>query len=53
MEIQDAVKESDLVFLATPIRANEGILKGVPFYGKTLVECTKPVGTGITHGQRR
>lgn len=49
MKIQDAVDKSDLVFLAVPFRENESVLKGILFNGKTLVDCTNPVGPGITH----
>ncbi len=48
--IQDAVNQADVVFLATPYRANEQALKGIRFDGKTLVDCTNPVGPGVSHG---
>jgi hypothetical protein len=48
--IQDAVNEADIVFLAVPFRANEEVLRGIEFNGKTLVDCTNPVGPGVTHG---
>lgn len=48
--VQEAVNESDIAFLATPFQANETALKGIAFGGKTLVDCTNPVGPGITHG---
>ncbi len=48
--VQDAVNECELVFLATPYQANETVLKGLVFHGKTLVDCTNPVGAGISHG---
>lgn len=48
--IQQMVDESDLIFLATPFAANQSILKNISFKGKTLVDCTNPVGPGITHG---
>lgn len=48
--VQDAVNESEIVFLATPYQANETALKGIKFNGKTLVDCTNPVGPGISHG---
>lgn len=48
--IQEAVNEADLVFLATPFQANEEVLKGINFNGKTLIDCTNPVGAGISHG---
>lgn len=48
--IQDAVDEADIIFLAIPFKAYEEVLKGIDFKGKTLVDCTNPVGPGITHG---
>ena len=48
-KIQDSVDEADIIFLAIPFRANEEVLKGIDFKGKTLVDCTNPVGPGITH----
>lgn len=48
--VQKAINESDIVFLATPFGVNQEVLKGLKFHGKTLVDCTNPVGPGITHG---
>jgi len=48
--VQDAVNESEIIFLATPFQANETVLKGIKFNGKPLVDCTNPVGAGISHG---
>lgn len=48
--VQNAVEEAEIVFLATPFMANESILKGIDFQGKILVDCTNPVGAGISHG---
>ena len=47
-----AVTAADVVFLATPFQANEGVLKAVgdALNGKILVDCTNPVGPGLTHG---
>jgi len=50
--VQDAVNKSDLVFLATPYRENGSILRGISFNGKTLVDCTNPIGMGVSHGLR-
>ena len=49
---RDAVIAAEVVFLATPFQANEGALKGVSdaLNGKILVDCTNPVGPGLTHG---
>ncbi|NBL66114.1 prephenate dehydrogenase/arogenate dehydrogenase family protein [Flavobacterium sp. NST-5] len=48
--IQAAIDEAEVVFLATPFQANEEILKPLKFNGKVLVDCTNPVGMGISHG---
>lgn len=48
--VQEAVDAADLVFLATPFQAIEAALAGIHFNGKTLVDCTNPVGPGISHG---
>lgn len=49
-KIQEAVDEAEMIFLATPFNANEEILKNLKFDGKTLIDCTNPVGPGISHG---
>jgi predicted dinucleotide-binding enzyme len=48
----DAVRQADVVFLATPFQANEAALAAVApaLIGKVLVDCTNPVGPGLTHG---
>lgn len=48
--IQEAINQSDVIFLATPFFANEEILKPLDFKGKVLVDCSNPVGKGISHG---
>jgi hypothetical protein len=48
--VQDAIDAADLVFLAIPFQANEATLPALRFQGKTLVDCTNPVGPGISHG---
>ncbi len=48
--IQNAIDEAEVVFLATPFKFNEEILNGLNFNGKTLIDCTNPVGAGISHG---
>jgi predicted dinucleotide-binding enzyme len=49
---QAAVRAAEVVFLATPFDANESALKPLAddLAGKILVDCTNPVGPGITHG---
>lgn len=49
---REAVRGSEVVFLATPFQANEDVLKAVAaeLAGKILVDCTNPVGPGLRHG---
>lgn len=48
----DAARAADVVFLATPFSANEGVLTPLreELAGKVLVDCTNPVGPGLSHG---
>jgi predicted dinucleotide-binding enzyme len=48
----EAVKNAEVVFLATPFQANALALAAVAseLEGKVLVDCTNPVGPGLTHG---
>jgi predicted dinucleotide-binding enzyme len=48
----DAVRNAEVVFLATPFQANESALKAVvdEISGKILVDCTNPVGPNLSHG---
>ena len=49
--VQEAVAEAEIVFLATPFSANEEALKNAgDLTGKIIVDCTNPVGPGLTHG---
>jgi predicted dinucleotide-binding enzyme len=48
--IQEAIDEAEMIFLATPFQVNEEILRSLKFNRKTLVDCTNPVGIGISHG---
>ena len=45
----EAVSGSDIVFLATPFGAAAEALAGLNVAGKVLVDCSNPVGPGITH----
>jgi len=47
-----AVASAEVVFLATPFQANEAALAAIAdaLAGKILVDCTNPVGPGLTHG---
>lgn len=49
---EDAVRQAEVVFLATPFQANEAALKAVAdeIRGKILVDCTNPVGPNLSHG---
>lgn len=50
--LDDALAKADVVFLATPFSANETVLRPIAdaLAGKVLVDCTNPVGPGLTHG---
>lgn len=47
-----AVRDAEVVFLATPFQANEAALRGVAeeIRGKILIDCTNPVGANLSHG---
>lgn len=49
---EEAVRGAEVVFLATPFQANGAVLKplAAALEGKVLVDCTNPVGPGLTHG---
>lgn len=49
-----AVADADIVFLATPFAAATAALAPLApaLAGKVLVDCTNPVGPGLTHGLR-
>ncbi len=51
---KSAVQAAEIVFLATPFQANEAVLGGLAaeLAGKVLVDCTNPVGPGLSHGLR-
>lgn len=50
--LQEAITEAEVVFLTTPFGANEALLGPIAeaLSGKTLVDCTNPVGPGLSHG---
>lgn len=50
--LREAVAGADVVFLATPFAANSSVLGPLAdvLAGKILVDCTNPVGPGLTHG---
>ena len=49
---KQAVRTAEVVFLATPFQANAEALAGIAeeIKGKILVDCTNPVGPGLSHG---
>lgn len=48
--IENAVKQCEIILLATPFQVNQNLLQSLRFEGKTLIDCTNPVGAGISHG---
>lgn len=50
--VHEAVDWAHIVVLATPFAANEALLPGLAdaLAGKVLIDCTNPVGPGLTHG---
>lgn len=51
-ETEQAVKNAEVVYLATPFSVVESVLSPLKeaLKGKTLVDCTNPVGPGLSHG---
>jgi len=49
-KVQEAIEAADVIFLATPFNAYKDILSGLNFNQKILIDCTNPVGAGISHG---
>ena len=47
--IQEAVYNSDIVFLATPFKVIEETIKNINFDDKIVIDCTNPIGMGMTH----
>jgi 8-hydroxy-5-deazaflavin:NADPH oxidoreductase len=47
--IQEAVYNSDIVFLATPFKVIEETIKNINFDNKTVIDCTNPIGIGMSH----
>ncbi|MBX7222323.1 MAG: NADPH-dependent F420 reductase [Blastocatellia bacterium] len=49
--LTEAVTAADIVFLATPFPAAEAaLLSAGSLSGKIVVDCTNPVGPGLSHG---
>lgn len=49
---EQAVREAEVVFLATPYTAHEQAVGSLAeaLAGKILIDCTNPVGPGLSHG---
>jgi predicted dinucleotide-binding enzyme len=49
---EQAVAAAEVVFLATPYGANDTVIPPLAeaLAGKVLVDCTNPVGPGLSHG---
>jgi hypothetical protein len=52
--LSEAVRGAEVVLLATPFGAGEALLRPLAgeLAGKVLVDCTNPVGPGLSHGLR-
>jgi hypothetical protein len=49
--VKEAAREAEIIFLATPYVANQAVLAGAgDLSGKIIVDCTNPVGPGVSHG---
>ena len=49
--VQEAIAGAEVVFLAIPFAAHEAALNSAgSLAGKTVADCTNPVGPGVTHG---
>lgn len=48
----EAVSGAEVVFLATPFQANVDVLTPLKqeLAGKILIDCTNPIGPGLSHG---
>ncbi len=51
LPLEQAVREAEVVFLATPWAANAQVVPPLAeaLAGKVLVDCTNPVGPGLSH----
>lgn len=50
--VEHAVRDAEIVFLATPFMANAQVVPQLAeaLAGKILIDCTNPVGPGLSHG---
>ena len=46
----EAVKAATMIFICCPYPAVADCIKGLDLNGKTVVNCTNPIGPGLTHG---
>ncbi|MBX3044055.1 MAG: NADPH-dependent F420 reductase [Candidatus Kapabacteria bacterium] len=49
LPVREAVEKADIVFLATPFKAAKEALDNIKFHDKPLVDCTNPIGGGLSH----
>ena len=51
VSMEEAVRGADMVFLATPYAVNAQVIPALAdaLAGKVLVDCTNPVGPGLSH----
>ena len=47
---QEAIDNAEVVFLATPFKLNKALLSNLDLTNKIVIDCTNPVGAGISHG---
>ena len=54
LPLKEAIRSAEAVFLATPFQAVEGLVRelATDLAGKVLVDCTNPVGPGLSHGRK-
>lgn len=52
LPLDQAVRDAEIVFLATPFMTNAQVVPPLveALAGKVLVDCTNPVGPGFSHG---
>jgi predicted dinucleotide-binding enzyme len=52
LPVQEALVSAEVVFVATPFGVTEALLGSVAeaLEGKVLVDCTNPIGPGLSHG---
>ncbi|MGB3467100.1 MAG: NADPH-dependent F420 reductase [Cyclobacteriaceae bacterium] len=48
--VQQAIHVAEMIFLTVPFKAVRSVVTSYDFTGKIIVDCTNPVGPGMTHG---